>query len=257
MLNNLTSITEPVLETLHFEFGVPESVRCQEDEADDEDEVGDEMEQEKEDDDYYGQNEAESMYCGIRTCAKRKAYAQLSQVEAGKWIVVVAESSSKDSFYTEGSDTPMWLAHVDSVTQEGDADTRKLNITWWAPQMRNGVNRYTAEDRFFECPGKTGKDVLDGVDHTQLVVINFVLNGTTKKKSSGGKIPKLVLKKITKVVVPTEAQRLKSTCPVCTEEPKSGPTIICTQCGQLYHHECTRVFTEDDEWCCIECSPNE
>ncbi len=217
------------------------------------------------DEDPYGIKEQLSKYRGIGKNNSDRNYAKVRDIKLDKpFIVVVADQGDADAFYLEGSDTPLWLAQALAIKQSEETDARTIEVQWWAPEMRKlkPGEKYTVKDKFRKVP-KDGKDQLGGLDHTQLVCINFTLNGLNpnKSKKSGklaenkaGKLPALAIKKIEKVLRPSEVDKVKNMCPGCNKS--CGDMVVCRECNQAYHKECLTGGWESDDFhfVCPECS---
>lgn len=251
--------TGRVLEYVHFEIGVPTKDGNQSD-CDDL-----EVDDLTDDEDPYGINDKLSKYKGIGRNNSDRNYAKVRDIKLDKpFIVLVADAGSTDAFYVEGSDTPLWLAQALAIRTCEETDARTIEVQWWAPEMRKLLpgERYNVKDRFRKIK-KDGRDQLGGLDHTQLVCINFTLNGLnpSKFKKSGklaenkaGKLPALCIKKIEKVLRPSEAEKVKSICPGCSKI--GGDTVVCRDCNQAYHNECLAGSRESDDFhfLCPDCS---
>ncbi len=213
------------------------------------------------DEDPYGINDQLSKYKGIGKNNSDRNYAKVRDIKLDKpFIVVVADEGDADAFYLDGSDTPLWLAQALAIKQNEETDARTVEVQWWAPQQRKlkPGEVYSVKDKFRKVP-KDGREQLGGLDHTQLVCINFTLNGLSKKagkiaENKAGTLPAQALKKIEKVLRPSEAEKVKSLCPGCKKT--CGEMVFCRDCNQAYHKECLAGGCESDDFhfVCPECS---
>jgi hypothetical protein len=227
------------------------------------------MEMDELEEDRYGIKDQNEAYVGVREGPRKKAnnFARAKDIKVQTFLVMRAPEEDADAFCIPGSQVPLWLAYVHGITA-GDKDT-ELTVSWYVPSDSTPKIQgyFPADKMFYKYVPKaekrkgdkpvlpTGQETLK-VTNSELVVINIdKLNGGKKNQ---GHIPARKLKDIAKVLLPTRLEKRLTTCPNCVKNPKSGNSVECVECGQVYHEACVgHNGIPGSRWLCNECELEE